>query len=495
VQFGGTNQAALNLPFPALSLLLRTALLNSGAAQAAPVNPLGDSEGSLTLAAHVSGTRLHPRFAGSVTMAASRLHFTGFDTGLRDVNLALELQGDQLTVGPNFHAQTQVYVNGKPDPKLVGSPIVLSGSLPLGFGRESRPSAGPGITLTADSMPFLQTPLPATTSGGARGVAEANLRITGSVREPTLAGTLLVRDTLVTLPSNFAAAAGGPLILPISPHFDLHIRIGNNVRLSNPLLSARIDGDIAFAGTIANPHVQGVLTIDEGSFNLPTARFTILPPGTLRMVYPVYEEGLANLPTLQLTIDMRAQTYITATSISGVRKRYLVTVSAHGPVLGAATDPITGAPRLALNFQTEPPDLATNQQELVQRLVGVIGGADVFSQLGRNPGEALAAGLTNVFTNTVAPGLFEGLAKSTGFEEITVGYDPIQQLNVTLSRRLFGPLYVTYIRSLTGVQNYYDVKFSLRFKQRYQLSYEFTNYDINTEAARQQILLEGVWNF
>ena len=207
----------------------------------------------------------------------------------------------------------------------------------------------------------------------------------------------------------------------------------------------------------------------EGSLTLPTARFTILPPAQVTLTYPAPDP--TGVPTLGLDVDLRARTSLTATSISGIRKNYVVTVTARGPISGATLDPNTGDSRLALNFTTDPNDLATNQQALQQRLVGVLG-ADALGQFGRNPGQVLAQQLTNVFTNAVIPGVFDQVAHATGFDELAVNYDPVQHFNFIVSRQIVGPLYVRYTRTLGTTPEMYDLKFSLRFKNNYQVSFE-----------------------
>ena len=106
-----------------------------------------------------------------------------------------------------------------------------------------------------------------------------------------------------------------------------------------------------------------------------------------------------------------------------------------------------------------------------------------------NPGQAFAAQLTSIFTSSVIPGVFDRVAQSGGFEEISVGYDPVQRLNLTISRRLFGPFYASYNRSLSGAQEQYRLRLSARFSDRYQASFE------SNGQKEQRYLIEGVWRF
>ena len=175
--------------------------------------------------------------------------------------------------------------------------------------------------------------------------------------------------------------------------------------------------------------------------------------------------------------------------MSGIRKRYQVTVTARGPLTGDSGNRATGQSNLALNFETSPNDLASSPALLKERLAGAIVGVNSLEEAGRNPGQAFANVLSGVFTGSLLPGIFDRTAESLGFEELAIGYDPIDRLTLSISRNLFGPFYVSYYRTLTATQQRYDLKFSYRFRDRYQLSFDLD------EQHTQKLLLEGVWKF
>ncbi len=462
------------------------------------------SEGTFSLSAFVRGTRSAPDLLGIVLVDAPRLQFGRFSTGLRDVKGKINLDQDKIVVD-NFQAYSQIYMNGQPasdkpkinKPKIKGKPsndksetdglITLSGSLPLGIGNEGEPG---GIAIQAPKFMFDELSIPNAPNGKINGQANINLKLIGSVIAPTLAGKVTVTNAQFALPSDFVGISQDKVILPIPPTLDVTVQLAENVRLSNPQLNALTDGDIRLFGTVPDFQLRGNLFLREGSLNLPTARFKIVPTGEVTIAYPTYQQGLGNQlePTLGLNVNLKAQTKVSARSISGIQRNYKVTVSAVGPLTGGTVDPVTGRSRLALNFQSDPPDLAANQDQMFQKLVGVLGGENL-ELFSRNPGQAFAAQLTSIFTSSVIPGLFDRAAQSAGFEELSIGYDPVQRLNLTVSRHLFGPFYASYNRSLSGAQEQYRVRLSARFTDRYQASFE-TN-----ERSEQRYLLEGVWRF
>lgn len=466
------------------------------------------AEGTLTLNAAVQGTRAAPRLSGGLAITAPKFQFGNFATGLKDLRAALTFRNDRIEVS-EFSGHTQVYdAHGEPVKKGgEGSNIVLTGSLPLGVDGSLDPN---GIHLSIDKIIFDEANLPGLKGAKARGQARVNLDLIGSIFDPTMNGTVSVHDTQASLPSEFGGVGGAGLVLPIVPKFNLTVLLDDKtVRLVNPQLNVRTGGYVTIKGSLPKPeptppgqrppvsplaspalakslNVNGRLTMAEGLLTLPTARFKIVPPGVITLNYPVYDAGQ---PTFSLNVEsLKAQTNLTATSLAGIRKRYKVTVNVSGPLAGSSGSRFEQRSGLRLMFETDPDDLALSQSALTQRLAGALIGVDI-NQFGQNPGQAFASTLTNVLTSSVLPGAFDRLAANFGFDDFSIGYDPVQHLTLSISRHLFGPLYVSYFRTLEGSQELYDLKLSFRFKDRYQLS-----YDID-EQRTSRYLLEGVWKF
>ena len=473
------------------SLDFRAALLDQDIrALAAPDSRYPNaSEGKFSLTAIISGTRSDPDLLGIVLVDAPRLQFGNLATGLRDVKGQINLNRDQIVVADNFQAFSQVYINGQPskDKAKTGDPILLSGSLPLGISNAGKTGE---IVLQTPRFVFDEASIPNAPNGKINGQARIDLKVVGSVIAPKLTGTITASNSQFALPSEFAGLSGDKIVLPIPPTLDVTVRLGEKVRLSNPQLNALTDGEIRLFGTLPDYQLSGRVYLREGQLRFPTGKFTIVPTGEVTIAYPTYQQGLPGQvePTLGLNVNVKAQTSLSARSISGTQRRYKVTVTAIGPLTGGAVDPVTGRSRLALNFQSDPPDLAVNQEQFFQKVVGVFGGENL-ELFSRNPGQAFAAQLTSIFTSSVIPNLFDRPAQALGFDELSIGYDPVQRLNLTVSRRLFGPFYASYNRSLSGAQEQYRLRLSARFSERYQASFE------SNERGEQRYLLEAVLRF
>ena len=131
------------------------------------------SDGRFSLTARLSNTLDDPRVFGALKIDASKLQLgttqTGlYRTGLRDIRGEIDFVNDVVRVRDGFTARTQVFGRGgkKDDPKQTGSPILLSGSLPL-----KNNGLGGSIELREDRVVFDETPLPGSRTGSAKGEA------------------------------------------------------------------------------------------------------------------------------------------------------------------------------------------------------------------------------------------------------------------------------------------------------------------------------------
>ncbi len=485
-------------------------------------------EGRYSLRLGITNTLGNPR----PTSGAMHVESKSLPLGrmrLLDLKGTLTLVGDHIHAVDGFSARTQLYTNrSQPDTKHISDPLTLSGDLAIDPADRDR---FPGLMLSSSRLYFDATPIPGTKSGGMRGTANVGLSLTGSLNDLTLSdltigGLVGVEDAQFSPPGGFEGGSGSGLPLPINPNFDLTLLLGKNVRVSNLLINARTSGAATLKGHLFdtsdtpassavadNPTIvpaapgktaaaevaavperklglrlYGKLALEEGKLNLATARFNIVPPSSLTLIYPTPDEEDPTRSTLGIDVNLKAQGSLTANSQSGIRKNYRITVTATGPISGQITNPVTGESRLALNFSSDPGDLAANQLGLQQRLAGVLGG-DAVGQFGRNPGQVIAQQFTNILTSSVLPSIFDKPAEALGFEELSLNYDPIQRLNLIVRRRLVGPLYLSYTRTLANTHETYDLKLSLRFRDRFQLSYDVD--DVNT----QRVLLEGFFRF
>ncbi len=446
-----------------------------------------DSKGNFAALVKVGGSIAAPKLqSGFITLTADKLKIPGLSTGILDLNAHVSLTDDVLHVD-SFSAKTQAYDRkGLPIAKRESEPIRLTGSIPVGYNEATPRTVPDPLTLQGENVSFDETPLPGSRSGSLNGTGTVAVTVTRSVLRPLISGTINLTNTNASLPSDFAPPNGASTAPAVNPRFDLTVNFtGKNVRLRNTQLDAQVGGFMSLRGDLAAPILHGRITLNQGNLKVPPRRFDIVPPGVIEIDYgnsAVADAGL------NVRVNLMARTKLTAVSIAGVRKLYTVTVTANGPLTDVTGD-ANGQSRMHLDFITDPNDLAVGQQALSERLVTALFGVDTFNRVGHDPGQTAITALTNILTGTVLPGQFDKLASGLGLEQFALSYDPVQQLSLTVARQIVGPLYITYNRGLSTENRYYDLKMSLRFRDRYQFSYDYDDQRIS------RYLLEGVWRF
>ncbi len=417
---------------------------------------------------------------GNLGLNATRLQIAGFRSGLRDVDSAFTFTGKALNVD-RFSARTQIYNLGNlpESAKDAGSPITLTGSLPLSVPEGAATDPKVGLHLTVERAPFAERPLPGSKSGAVRGIASADITIARALLTPRVSGNVTLSDALLAIPGDFGGLPGGASEPPINPRFrDLAFNIGKNVRVSNALLNTVVTGKINIAGSLAAPQLDGTMTLNGGKLSLATTRLTILNNSTIRVNYPVPDAGQQGLG---LYVNLRAEGNLPRASTNGRTVSERVAFRVTGPLTGSVIDPNTGQSRLSITSNSPNFDQDTLLQSLT---LGSNPG-----QFGSNPGQAVQGLLTNAITGSFLPGVFDSTAQKLGFEELSLGYDSLQALNLNVTRHLFGPFSASYSRALSGVVERYTFRVSAQIQGQFQASYE-TN-----EINEQKILLEGAWRF
>jgi hypothetical protein len=449
---------------------------------------LTGSTGTFEANGSAEGTRSHPQIKGKLAIVAPTLRFADLGTGFKDVDAVFSFQGDRFAVD-HLVATSQVYDprTGKPLAKQAGGPVTASGSIPIvSTDANGKPVSG-DIAIRSERLAFAEQPMPTFSSGGVKGLADVDMHLSGSLENLTIGGRATVTDAIAALPSDFGQTPGPPPNWPVIPQFQFDLRLANNVQMKSANLDAYTRGDIDITGSLTDAHFRGRLDLVKGYFKLPTARFALLAPGAVTLLYPVSSEETLNQPAMQVNAeDLRARTNLTATSeLTGRPRRYTVTITVNGPLSGVTIDPATGKSRLAISAASDPPDLAGSQEAMLRKIFGELG-TGVITQGNFGPSiSQLASGVMS--TETVE--VLQPVANALRFESIGFGYDPIEHFSIQLNRQLFGPIYASFSQSLEAGAYLYDLKVSYRFTERYQLSFS------QDEFRQQEVLLEGVFKF
>lgn len=442
-----------------------------------------DSEGRLELSMEIEGTRKEPlqEVRGKARLTSKRLQLARIATGLEDVDAQFEMADGDLIVN-SFRGKTKIYRESEFAKKSVGAEVSLSGRLPLGLYEGISPVGDGGLRLRADKMFFEEAPFPGATTGAARGQAQIDARLQGSLKTPTLTGKVVFSQTQFALPGEFAAPASGADRLPAYPQFDLSFIAGNEVRLFNQMMDTKVTGTLTAQGSPASPKLDGRLDLLAGGrLRLVTTRMNLLNPSFITLRYPDTANGEG---VFALNVNLRAEANLVRNNnFGGGSERERTLIRMEGPLTGVVVDPVTGESKLRV-FSTDP---RVNSQTFLQSLL--VGDPSQLERLGTLPGNVLTQQLANVFTGAVLPDVFDKPAEQLGLRDLSVTFDPIRNVTLNLSRNLFGPVYLSYSRSLSSARELFTFRASLRIKDRYQTTYEIR------EGNEQRILAEGIWRW
>jgi hypothetical protein len=505
------------------------------------ITATSDLAGTINANVRWRGTVQEPIIRGNIAVNADHIRVARMTTQLKNLRADLVFTDDVLRVR-EFTTQTQV-INPKTGGAIRTSnpatPLKIEGEIALRDNVIVKPRLrvwppriiGAGLHVTGGNIRIAEAPLPGLQSG--RLVADdlsADLIIGGTLFRPFIRGSVGISQAEFRPPDAFALSSRPGLALA-APAFDIAFNVGGNVRINSAQLAATVHTDpsapVILRGDVAGRepvNLSGNLVIEKGTLNLPTARFVVQRGGIVSLRYPSYDftggvtSGVAD-PSLGINVNLSATTRLTTTSVNGTRKRYTITVEARGPINtsaplqlgdpGASGVSILGERRLQLTFKTDPNDLALTSQGLQQRIVGLLGGQSAIESLfSRSPdvGRLLRTQLTEALSNSFLPELFEklGIGQSLGLEELSIDINELNAFTLTISRQIFGPLYATYTRRLSGgpesnssgsLDNFgWEFKFSYRFPVtllRTNLQFSYSMDDQRTNAY----LLEGVFKF
>ncbi len=412
----------------------------------------GKMEGRITL----GGTRENPANDGFFRLSDATLRVEGLETEIREVNLRVDLRGDQLEL-------TQLSGNSNH-----GGAVEGAGTVTLGSVDGVPASARLDIRLSVDQFKFIEKKVgsllgEAFKGTQTRGVLQsvnrasvkqpAPIRITGDLQHPTITGairldessTLLAYDPIFSEPRE--SEPGGPTV-------DLQLVIGNNVWLRNPQARLKLGEGVRVTQTVGAPLVTGEIRVLEGTIPLPGLRLRNVE-GVLRIAYDgrgrdAGAEGRTSLYVdltatstvrLQRTVALEAEDYeleflIRGTPGTGGEGSVRPAGVSGGLLLG-------GDGGLTITVRTDPPLPAGEIEALIRQHFGVEGfgggGSNVVEALRTQIEQAIAANVSSALTGRIE----DALQSALGLSVFAIDVGVSQPLRIRLGRQLFGKLYGT----------------------------------------------------
>jgi hypothetical protein len=414
-----------------------------------PARTAGVMEGQLL----VRGTPANPTVEGAVSLNAPEVGIGGMDTTLEQVRADASFEQDVL----NFSAFAAS--SGGGSVSIERGRITLD-NLTETFTRSLDEILRNQMSaqISIDQFRLRQ----AANGGDMDAVFDGNLSISGLLNSPLVAGRVDVVEGTLAMPGEFMAGTT-ERAFPVNPRFDVAMSIPEPINLRAGTGNFYILGDGRLAGSLSNPDLEAVMTVERGQIRLPTARIFLEPGGVIRLTYRDY--GF-DRPIARADLEIEGRTSISAVGPAGVPERYEIFLEIRGDAL--APD------GLQLTASADPPDLS---QDRILTLLGqgdLLAGGQPF-RVDRQIQQALFS---------LAPALFdpvtEGIARSLGLDYLGVEVGAGNQLAVSASVALTRNLVLTGRRELSsprpGQRLQYDIRLSYRppvrspLLQRFRLS-------------------------
>jgi len=295
---------------------------------------------------------------------------------------------------------------------------------------------------------------------GVRSIVNADLFLRGTVKAPTLGGTVTVKNAVWTKPfdspgsifdtaarreSGGSPAGGGGTGASIVPlKFDLRIVVPSTLHVDNNLIRQLVaSADLQLVGTYDRPVLSGHSDVERGELVFEGRRYK-LTRGTI---------GFYNPTRIDPFFDIQAETTV---RVPG--QTYRVTVTATG-----TTD------RLVPTFESDPPlppvDVLALLFSEARRDINSAGSTASNAELRamQNPNhrqtDILAARATQAFTSSLSGGVGKVVEQTFGLEtfQLTPSFlDPYTQQSprvnpsarLTIGKRISDRAYLTFSRSL-----------------------------------------------
>ena len=394
----------------------------------------------------LSGTSANPVLEGTLDWTEGRVQLPKLNSPLEGITARMHLVGDKMTIeklsgrsaeGGSFDVTGDIsFVDLKPSLDLV----VKTDDLGIS-GRNFSNIYGEDV----------------------RARLQAKLKVTDYWRTPLISGTVNIPDGSVAMPKKPLKNQKN-LIVKVDPRFNIAVTLGDKVRFAAARLKTPVMGKLDVAGSLSKPEIDGQMDISGGTILFPLHRFKIMEGSTasLRM-------GPTQQPSVY--VDMRAQSRMSGVSMWGRMRRYMVTMTAQGPL-----------DKLNPEFTSSPPDLS--QQQIVGMLAGQ---TEIESLFAKNNG----GGITGLFSSVLMPSIFEpisqALEKTLGFEEFSLEMGNREPLQMTISQRLMSNLFLDYSAALGARPDYSDSRYELRLSYRWRYGLE-----LGIQTDENRILTVGV---
>ncbi|MFO7692957.1 MAG: translocation/assembly module TamB domain-containing protein [Vicinamibacterales bacterium] len=314
---------------------------------------------------------------------------------------------------------------------------------------------------------------------GFRSVVDADLGLRGSLDNPTLSGTVLVKrselrrtvdlgaDLVELAGSAGAGAPAAPAPAASFPlRFDLRLTAPSTLEIDNKLARLTASADLRLRGTYDRPVLEGRAEVDRGEVWFEGRRY-LVSRGTVDFTNPSKIEPF---------FDVEAETRVRAPG-----QTYQVTLRASGTTA-----------KLEWELSSDPP---LPEVEVLSLLLGDVRSTeDAELRALRTPDSAeqnlLVSRSARLLASPISSNVQKVVEQTFGLDSVQISpffVDPSQQTarfspgaRITIGKRISDRIYLTYSRSLTSAAQ--DQVILLEYDQNERLSWILTQNEDRTYA-------------
>ncbi len=431
------------------------------------------SSGQIAGDVKLQGTLGHLQVVGQANLVADSLASNGYQTALTKVKADAQFAGDKLSVTASANGS-----NG-------GSVVFTKGSVALPdvsdlFGNSIDQLLQNTISgeLDIDNLHVVQkgpNPVDAVFGG--------NLKMSNTLKSPLIAGQLDLLSGSISAPSEEPGTV--PLHPMIDPALNVKLSMPNPISVKAGAGQFKLTGDGMLLGSLALLNLDMQLVVDRGSVQLPNARITIDPGGT---VHISYRSNTYGEPVESAAVDLAGTTALTANPYANIIQRYDVSLQIRGDLLSAKG--------LDISAQADPPDLTQD------RILMMLGQGGLFQQqlAGQQPYtpqqqlQQAAYTALPIFFNPITQQLATGL----GLDYFSIEYDPFEGLAATGAKAIGKNLVLSARREISPPLPGQLVDWDFRLS--YRLPFKNRIRDLNLSVSMDEqdpwrLGLEYGWRF
>jgi len=413
--------------------------------------------GRAQVTADFTGTMEKPQLSGSAVIEGGRLRHMWLPHAIDAIN------GRVTFTGSSVRFDDVAATIGRGDARF-GGRIGLAGLQPSLL----------DLTFSGEGME-LRYP------AGFRSVVDADLSLRGSLDNPTLGGTVLVKRSelrrtvdigagLVELAGS--AAAGAPAAAPAAPaaslplRFDVRLTAPSTFEIDNKLARLTASADLRLRGTYDRPVLEGRAEVDRGEVWFEGRRY-LVSRGTVDFSNPLKIEPF---------FDVEAETRVRAPG-----QTHQITLRVTGTTA-----------KLEWELLSDPP---LPEVEILSLLLGDARSTeDAELRALRSPNSAeqnlLVSSSARLLASPISSNVQKVVEQTFGLDSVQITpffVDPNQQTarfspgaRITIGKRISDRIYLTYSRSLTSAAQ--DQVILLEYDQSDRLSWILTQNEDRTYA-------------